>query len=498
LSPPTIPTRSGRSPGTGPSRTLPSPRKGHGEASGRQRPTNRLIVLALSLSSLWLGFSANVWHASSQDRFLDDLRETESLVVGRLVMTRQGGLLAEGGLPGAGIPGDIHADWISQEQVSDQYSTYLEGSTFENFSPYLSQIGGQAMLYGLLDRVVPLSPRNTLRLFHAIAALLSALALALVVLWFFDEFGMFAAVVVLCSILLSDWLTVFGRNLWWSLWAFYLPMVGVMYYLRRRSAPPADWRRLGALSFLLIAIKCFINGYEFITTTVVMMMVPLVYYDWARRTAVAEFFRRSTAMLVGAAAAIGASLFTLSSQIASATQGSISDGWRHIWYALGKRTYGAGDDYSELVSSSHEASVAEVLGTYVSGAYLDTTQFVSSFRLYRLRFLLEHEVGYAQLLVLFALGSVALVVIGRGSMSEEVRHKSVALVATTWFSITAPLSWYIMFKGHAQIHTHLDYLLWQMPFTLFGFALLGVVVRELAAEALEAARFRSRAATESS
>jgi hypothetical protein len=47
---------------------------------------------------------------------------------------------------------------------------------------------------------------------------------------------------------------------------------------------------------------------------------------------------------------------------------------------------------------------------------------------------------------------------------------------STWVSILAPLSWFIIFKAHSYIHTHMNYIVWQMPFVLFGSALCGVVL----------------------
>ena len=58
----------------------------------------------------------------------------------------------------------------------------------------------------------------------------------------------------------------------------------------------------------------------------------------------------------------------------------------------------------------------------------------------------------------------------------ERQQQDIALILTTWFSILAPLSWFVIFKAHSYIHTHMSFLLWQMPFTLFGFAVFGAVV----------------------
>ena len=70
-----------------------------------------------------------------------------------------------------------------------------------------------------------------------LTALLSAIALAAIIGWFYDEFGGRVAIFVVGSAVLSQWLTVFGKNLWWSLWAFYLPMIVVLYFLKRHKVP---------------------------------------------------------------------------------------------------------------------------------------------------------------------------------------------------------------------------------------------------------------------
>lgn len=61
----------------------------------------------------------------------------------------------------------------------------------------------------------------------------------------------------------------------------------------------------------------------------------------------------------------------------------------------------------------------------------------------------------------------------------ERGHRYRALILTTWFSIFAPLSWFVIFKAHSYIHTHMSFLLWQMPFTLFGFAVIGAAIVEM-------------------
>ena len=208
-----------------------------------------------------------------------------------MVKSRQDGIFSAGGLNGWGTAKSTDAEWIPSTALGPQYTAYLYKLSFEKFSTYNSQPGGQGMIFSLLDRLIPLSPESKLRLFYVLTALLSAGALTFIVSWFYEEFGGWVAIFVIVSAVLSQWLTVFGKNLWWSLWAFYLPMIVVLYYLKRRRVPEnRQFIRFGILIFIAVSIKCFINGYEYITTTLVMMMVPFVYYvildKWSRHQCV--------------------------------------------------------------------------------------------------------------------------------------------------------------------------------------------------------------------
>ena len=239
----------------------------------------KIALWVLSIGLLCFGFLFNAWHVAEQEWFDTHQRDTESLIIGRMVKSRQGGIFSSGGLTGAGITTNIQQDWISENQIDNQYAAYLNRGTFDKFSPYMSQPGGQGIIFSLLDRLIPLSPQIKLWSFYVLTALLSAIALTLIVNWFYEEFGGWVAVCVVGSAVLSQWLTVFGKNLWWSLWAFYLPMLVVLYFLKRhRDAADRQFIKFGILIFITVSIKCFINGFEYITTTLVMMVTPCIYY----------------------------------------------------------------------------------------------------------------------------------------------------------------------------------------------------------------------------
>ena len=432
--------------------------------------TRKIALWAVSIGLLFFGFFSNVWHVAEREWFDTHQRDTESLIIGRMVKSRQDGIFSVGGLTGAGITTNIQQDWISSNQIDNQYAAYLNRGSFDKFSPYMSQPGGQGIIFSLLDRLIPLSPRIKLWSFYVLTALLSAIALTAIVSWFYEEFGGWVAIFVISSAVLSQWLMVFGKNLWWSLWAFYLPMIVVLYLLKRHRVPSnRQFIKFGILIFISVFIKCFINGFEYITTTLVMMVTPCIYYavldKWSRH----QYMKWTLAVVGGSSVAIFLSLTLLCFQIGAAKQGFM-DGVAHVIYSFGKRTHGEAQGFPEVYAASLDAGTIGVVVTYVNGIFFDLNNYLSTANSFVSNFLLK--IRYYYLIVLFIVMSALL--LWRGN--AERRHHYIALICTTWFSILAPLSWFVIFKAHSYIHTHMSFLLWQMPFTFFGFAVLGCAV----------------------
>ena len=434
----------------------------------------KISIWALSIGLLFFGFFSNLWQVAEQQWFDTHQRDTESLIVGRMVKSRQDGIFSAGGLTGAGMTTNIQQDWISSNQIDNQYAAYLNRGSFDEFSPYMSQPGGQGIIFSLLDRLIPLSSQIKLWSFYVLTALLSAIALAASIGWFYEEFGGWVAIFVTGSAVLSQWLTVFGKNLWWSLWAFYLPMIAVMYFLKRyRETLDRQLIRFGIVIFISVFIKCFINGFEYITTTLVMMMTPCIYYaildKWSRR----QCMKWTLAAGLGSGVAVFLGLLLLCFQIGAAKDGFM-DGVAHVVYSFGKRTYGNAENFPAVYAASLEAGTIGVVITYMNGIFFDLNNYLSQTNSFVSNSLLK--VRYIYLIVLFMVMSALLFFRSNEKEIAERRRHYIALIWTTWFSILAPLSWYVIFKAHSFIHIHMSFLLWQMPFTFFGFAVFGSAI----------------------
>ena len=431
------------------------------------RRRSRVLILLISTATLFGSFLWNAFGVVDDLWFAGHQKDMESFIVGRLVKSRSDGLLSDGGLLGYVSQGTQKARF-SSDAIVFQYRSYLLGLDFGRYTRYDSQIGVQGIAFGALDALLPLTPKHKLSLFFALTALLSSLALAAIVLWLWVEFGAFAGMVVLLSTLGSEWLTVFGRNLWWGLWAFYLPMLATLAVCRHwQEATP---RRIAAVASAAFLVKCGVNGYEYMTTTVVMALVPLIYAGITARSRLRALGARAGALVLGASVAVMLSLAILCAQIHAAS-GSWHRGVDHISSSLAERTHGNPADHPKSLRASLEAEILPVLATYLKGTYFqvgrkDPEATHANWR-----------VPYWSLGVLFAMAS--LVAVTRRPGDDD--RRPLALVVATWAGLLAPLSWFFVFKAHSFIHTHMNFIVWQMPFTLLGFAVLAVSLQRMSA-----------------
>ncbi|MFZ4696234.1 MAG: hypothetical protein ACOYMV_14025, partial [Verrucomicrobiia bacterium] len=239
------------------------------------------LVGALATALLFGSFFSNILGVADPGWFAKHQNDTEALVLGRMVKSRQDGFFSAGGFNGWGSAADLpkttRDQWIGGKALDFQRQAYLEGLRFESYCAYLSQPGGQGLLFSFLDQRIPLPASARLLFLRTLTSFYSALVLALLVMWLHREFGITPALAGLASMLLSQWLIVFGKNLWWCLWACYLPMVAILWILRwQRTFAGRHTFSCGLVVFLALLLKDFINGFEYITTVVVMVLVPFV------------------------------------------------------------------------------------------------------------------------------------------------------------------------------------------------------------------------------
>ena len=420
------------------------------------------IVFLVVFVFLFLGFYRNQWNVVRDKKFSLFQKDVEAYVIARMVLTRQSTLSSNGGLLGWG---DVDPKDVNEDDYQYQYETYLNGGTFQTYLTKESHPGFQGIFFSILDRVSPMSPSNNLRLFRGMTAGLFAFVLTGIIIWFAFETGWLPAFFVFISILVSQWMTLFGRNLFFVSGLFYLPMLLLLFQLRSETqdGKGLSQKRLFWLVFLAILLKCLFNGYDFILPTLAMVASPIVFYGVKDGWAFRDFTRRFLLVVLASLAAILASLFVLSIQEMFAS-GSFMDGVSYILETLNRRTLSNDPNLPSIYARAKNASTWSILQIYLSESYLS-----------------EYYVPYFVPVILFAVISGFQIMVEKKRAAHNLSYPLVgrAIIVSTWFGFLGPLSWYVIFKSVAYFHTHMNYLPWHMPFTLFGFDLCGYFIQSL-------------------
>jgi hypothetical protein len=214
-------------------------------------------------------------------------------------------------------------------------------------------------------------------------------------------------------------------------------------------------------------IKIFLNGFEFIASTAVMTTIPLFYYSIKNRWGFRKFIYRAIAVGGGVALSMIVSLILLSFQFVLAGK-TFSDGLYHIYSSFLKRTHEAGAYTDGLIVESVREPVYNVVAYYIlNPPVLDFYHMGIDFQIKIKSFLL----------IFLAVTLIWLCYIRRLRINGD-SGKINALTVTLWISILAPLSWFVIFKGHSYVHKVHDPIVWFMPFMFYGIGLLGVTTEK--------------------
>lgn len=424
-----------------------------------------LSVVIVSFLAFFSGFMFNPLQVLFKNKTLST--QAETLVIGRLVKSRADGIFSGGGLCGRCFekPGDSVI-------YDNQYIAYKENHPCNFFVPYLSQIGFHAAVYSMIDKISPFSPDTNLWIIRSFKTATLAMVMSLIVLWFFLEFGLLSAIFVMLGIFLTPWFTYLGKDIWFCVWTNFLPFLVALFVLRREHDlhRPSE-KKIIMFASLAILINFIFNGYEWVSTTLIMAAIPFFYYwrkdDWPFK----KLFRRIAWLAVGGLVSIAATFSVLIFQI-SQVKGSLSEGVDWLIFSFLKRSYGSPESMPEVYAKQIDHSLSEVFNRYFNATAFKIPAFVTGTLHWfpqKISFLFVIFIFLVCSFLIHYKGNLLKLMPGKKKLLEN-------LSITTWISILAPFSWFLIFKGHAYSHAHINYITWFMPFCLFGLAMVGAII----------------------
>ena len=419
------------------------------------------IVVTLAFT---LNFKENLF-GSAADSFFDFFQtDGESLVVGRLVLSEKSSLAEH-----SGFIGWVHPQPDTDNKYGYQYDAYRYGLEFDNYEGYYSQPGMQAFLFGCICKITDWRGDKALDIFRWIVSFCSALAFTAFLVWVLSLWGWSATIFTFVCLLFSQWITVFGRNLFWVFSVFYLPFLVALFWLHYGESK-SKYPLLSAfcLMFSSMFLKFLFTGFEYITTTMVMAAAPWVFYAIYKQWDEKKFIKSAIAACGGVITAVAAGIVWLTVQI-STLSGSLADGIHYIMWSFGKRAHGMpGETYEDIFQNSIDGSQLNILSAYLNDHAFHFAHWFENPLLKSLSI-----IHFSSCIMFFAFISCLVFMSNTIKKNKEFYRRQIALTAMLWVSFLAPLSWFVIFKGHSYIHTHMNTIVWYMPFMLLGFVLTG-------------------------
>jgi len=253
-----------------------------------------------------------------------------------------------------------------------------------------------------------------------------------------------------------------GGSLWWSVWTYFIPFLAILLLLEKRHKNPENKNdaKLFLGLFLAVFMKHLLFGFEFVTTILLAIYPPIIYYFWIEKKSFSSFIIFSIKSGFIALLAVFTQSIILFYQLSVLKGGGILDGLYHILFLYKKR--GSFESYGDITFYDIISKVFDnFFKTNPFNPDLFTINNIFNFLTF---FLFTALVAY--LIYNFLIEK---------TFTQEKRKLTGLFIATA-FSVLCPLSWYVMFIEHAYIHFHRDVIVWYVPTMLYCFVIIGIAI----------------------
>jgi hypothetical protein len=407
------------------------------------RPSWISVIACIVLTAIYWG-NLFRFNPALIDKAYDDT--SEASVVGRLARAAADGVFTHTDL-------GSNTDAQHPSSVADNYDRQVRffehpellHSLVLDYANYPSHFGMQGFVFALIDLVDPL-PRNLrLSFYHLLASLFTASMFVWMAAILRSKFGWAAFFGFLLPVAIEPMFSGLAPNLCWFAGSWLVPIPFGMLLADEDDAR----RKYVLLGLMLLAFLFrFLSGYEFVPTIILATGVGCMLTVKERPDIFRHVFRNASSVIL-----VGVGAFAIAAVLHVAKQG----GFTVFMTKAANRM--VGDDASlqnQLILGKFQP-IGAVVWAYLGGNYVT---LIKSFGI---------------LLTLLALYAILILLDERFNwFYGAARRKLQVLALAVLASFAAPLSWFILGKGHSFDHMPYDMAMWYVPTVPLGFAMLAV------------------------
>jgi len=385
----------------------------------------------------------------------------------------------------------------------------IEENISGKFKKYDSQYGLQLHFFYYLQK---LGIQN-IKVFHGISSLLMSVVVGILFYLLRKNFSTTVASVFSASLVLSPYVVVFAKNLYWVEATWFLPMIVSMYYGKINSL---SW--LSNIKFFIFFVIVYLIkmlcGYEYLTTIVIASCVPIILYMSLNKNGLKEALIKisinATSTIIAFILAIGIHVHLLSkdsstarvhidhivtnakvrtkthnsSEIKELCKYKQNTNRQNIDLELLKNCeedykkssrkpgkiilrYLIFDDFLPWLGNFSDIKSSNFTETKDYDILKSLWQKPSKKTLRATIYETETQTK-KNLVIIFLNTFLFLLLILTAFFRASLKMRLVLM-----FSLSAPLSWFIIAQGHSALHFGLNYVLWCLP--LVPFCLIAIL-----------------------
>ncbi len=318
------------------------------------------------------------------------------------------------------------------------------------WAPYPSHFAMQGYVFAGIDAINPMPRSMRIPFYHLLASLFTAGVLVWMAAILRSRFGWAAFIGFLLPAAIEPMFTGIAPNLCWFLGSDLLPLPFGMLLADEDDAR-RRYKLLG-LAFAAFLFK-FLAGYEF-TSTVILATAVGCLLTVKERPNLFRHVLRNASWIV----AVGVTAFVVAAALHAMKEG----GFAVFAQKAANRMVGNSPSLEDSLILGKFQPIGAVISLYLGGNIITLTK------------------NFGFVLALIAMYAVLVLMDERFNWFYGAgRRKLQVLALAVLASFAAPLSWFILGKGHSFDHLPYDLIMWYVPTIPLGFAMLGVGIVSL-------------------
>lgn len=371
--------------------------------------------------------------------------------------------------------------------VNSDYNKVMTGQDCDmaKMKPYAPQYGAQARIITEFASSDASRVPTYLKKVSMLLALLTALIMAAIAQKTRKLFGLIPASVFVAMVVISPWIVGYARNIYWieplMIAPFAIAFVGYQYFKNSKRL----WL-FYAIELLVIFLK-LLNGYEYVSTIAISVLVPIVFFELVdKKTKIINLWKQAAIVLtvtiiafVGAywmnfsalASYYGSSERAVEVINARASERGIAGIRSMRLHAINNLKTLRPETYNFINQITNLDDLANNNGRTYKYILLNALNY-----LLLPAIILPVHIGgmFGEVIqsVTFWIAIGYLIIFNTRKCIQKKYHRS--LLWSMHLSVAGALSWLILMPGHALPHAHINGVVFCMPLLLFVYMLVGL------------------------